>query len=91
MEKKLARPDELLLGLDVSADGALVSPTGVPSNLLFAIGPLRKGKLWESVAVPELRVQVAELAKLFLAGFQPQNAEGAALGAETEASPSLHS
>jgi len=30
------------------------------------LGPLRKGKLWESVAVPELRIQVAELASLLV-------------------------
>lgn len=61
LESKLARPDDLALGLDVADDGALVDSAGVASTSLFALGPLRKGKLWESVAVPELRIQVAKL------------------------------
>jgi len=67
IQKQQARPDALSLGLDVANDGAVVDAQGLPSNSLYALGPLRKGKLWESVAVPELRVQVAELAGL-LAG-----------------------
>jgi hydroxyacylglutathione hydrolase len=66
--QKLARPDPLFLGLDVSADGAVIDAHGAASNLLYAIGPFRKGSLWETIAVPELRVQVSELSKLLLAG-----------------------
>jgi|HubBroStandDraft_1064217.scaffolds.fasta_scaffold00203_4 uncharacterized NAD(P)/FAD-binding protein YdhS/rhodanese-related sulfurtransferase len=64
MRQKLARPDSLFLGLDVSPDGALIDVYGAPSNLLYAIGPVRKGSLWETIAVPELRVQVSELSRL---------------------------
>jgi uncharacterized NAD(P)/FAD-binding protein YdhS len=60
----LVRPDELGLGLDVAENGAVIDAQGSPSNSLYAIGPLRKAKLYESIAVPELRVQVAELANL---------------------------
>jgi hydroxyacylglutathione hydrolase len=66
MRQKLARPDPLFLGLDVSPDGALIDAHGAPSNLLYAIGPVRKGSLWETIAVPELRVQVSELPRLLL-------------------------
>lgn len=59
----LARPDPLFLGLDVDANGALLGWSGIASSVLYAIGPARKGRLWESVAVPELRVQTAELAE----------------------------
>jgi uncharacterized NAD(P)/FAD-binding protein YdhS len=90
MEKKLARPDELSLGLDVSADGALVDAHGAPSDCLFALGPLRKGKLWESIAVPELRVQAATLARLFLAAFPREDSEGGTLSAPTEIPTSLY-
>jgi uncharacterized NAD(P)/FAD-binding protein YdhS len=62
MKKNLARADEISLGLDIADDGAVLDAEGVPSDFLYALGPLRKGKLWESIAVPELRVQVAELA-----------------------------
>jgi hypothetical protein len=33
---------------------------------IYAIGPVRKGSLWETIAVPELRVQVSELSRLLL-------------------------
>jgi uncharacterized NAD(P)/FAD-binding protein YdhS len=56
-----ARPDPLLLGLDVSLDGALVGRDGTISQSLYAIGPARKGSLWESTAVPELREQIHKL------------------------------
>jgi uncharacterized NAD(P)/FAD-binding protein YdhS len=66
MRQKLARPDPLFLGLDVSPDGALIDAHGSVSNALYAIGPVRKGGLWETIAVPELRVQVSELSRLLL-------------------------
>jgi uncharacterized NAD(P)/FAD-binding protein YdhS len=68
MRQKLARPDQLFLGLDVSPDGALIDAHGAASNLLYAIGPVRKGSLWETIAVPELRVQVFDLSRVLL-GF----------------------
>ena len=55
------RPDPLLLGLDVSADGALISQDGIISDSLHAVGPARKGSLWESTAVPEIRDQIYKL------------------------------
>jgi uncharacterized NAD(P)/FAD-binding protein YdhS len=59
----LARPNALSLGLDVTKDGALLGATGIPSENLFAVGPLRKGCLWETTGVPEIRVQVETLAR----------------------------
>jgi uncharacterized NAD(P)/FAD-binding protein YdhS len=58
----LARPDALSLGLDVDEDGALLDNAGIPSQTIFAMGPLRKGRLWETTAVPEIRVQAKTLA-----------------------------
>lgn len=58
----LARPDALSLGLDVDEDGALLDDAGIPSQNIFAMGPLRKGRLWETTAVPEIRVQAKTLA-----------------------------
>jgi uncharacterized NAD(P)/FAD-binding protein YdhS len=78
LQNGLARPDELLLGLDVSEDGALIDGEGKRSDSLFALGPLRKGSLWESIAVPELRVQIAELAGLLVAQQKPEVKESAA-------------
>jgi uncharacterized NAD(P)/FAD-binding protein YdhS len=57
----LVRPDPLFLGLDTSVDGALIDQDGVVSDSLYAVGPARKGSLWESTAVPEIREQVHQL------------------------------
>lgn len=64
----LIRPDELGLGLDTDERGALIGADGTPSADLFCVGPLRKGRLWENTAVPELRVEAAQMARR-LAGF----------------------
>jgi uncharacterized NAD(P)/FAD-binding protein YdhS len=65
-KQKLARPDPLFLGLDVSGDGALIDACGEGSDFLYAVGPARKGSLWETTAVPEIREQVSRLATLLL-------------------------
>ena len=61
----LGRPDPLFLGLglDVDGHGALTDYNGAASQRLYAIGPTRKGCLWETTAVPEIRVQAAALAE----------------------------
>jgi uncharacterized NAD(P)/FAD-binding protein YdhS len=59
----LARPDSLFLGLDVDPNGALINYRGKPSASLFTIGPTRKGQLWETTAVPEIRQQAEDLAR----------------------------
>jgi len=58
----LARPDSLFVGLDVDRDGCMLDEQGAASQSLFAIGPVRKGGLWETTAVPELRQQASDLA-----------------------------
>lgn len=62
----LVRPDDLALGLDTNASGALLDAEGHASPILFTLGPLRKGTLWETTAVPEIRVQAEELAATLL-------------------------
>lgn len=57
------RPDELRLGLDTDATGALVNLSGAAHSNLFLVGPLRKGQLWENTAVPELRVEAMHMAQ----------------------------
>jgi uncharacterized NAD(P)/FAD-binding protein YdhS len=59
----LARPDSLFLGLDVDEHGALIDYKARPSLSLFTIGPTRKGQLWETTAVPEIREQAEQLAE----------------------------
>jgi uncharacterized NAD(P)/FAD-binding protein YdhS len=57
------RPHDNGLGLDTCGDGALRDGRGRESETLFAIGPLRRGELWESTAVPEIRAQAQALAR----------------------------
>jgi hydroxyacylglutathione hydrolase len=75
MRQKLARPDPLFLGLDVSPDGALIDGYGDVSDLLYAIGPVRRGSLWETIAVPELRVQVSELSRWLVTDCKVEHAK----------------
>jgi len=60
------RRHPLGLGLDVTADGAIVRADGTASRRLHAMGPLRVGRLWETTAVPEIRVQAEALAARLL-------------------------
>lgn len=64
--QNLIRPNLLGLGLASAANGALLNGTNKPSNLLYTIGTPRKGDLWETIAVPELRGQAKSLAETLL-------------------------
>ncbi len=66
LESGRVRPDPLALGLEVDANGALISAAGVASRRLYTLGPSRKGGLWETIAVPELREQAPALARQLL-------------------------
>jgi uncharacterized NAD(P)/FAD-binding protein YdhS len=70
MRQKMVRPDPLFLGLDTTEEGALMSASGEASEFLYALGPCRKGNLWETTAVPEIRRQAAELAAHLLAVYE---------------------
>ncbi len=56
------RCDELRFGLDATPDGHLKAADGQPSDLLYTLGTALKGVLWESTAIPEIRVQARDLA-----------------------------
>lgn len=58
-----AAPGPLGFGLRTDDDGALLDAAGRPSAVLFTLGALRRGELWESVAVPELAAQACALAE----------------------------
>lgn len=57
------RPDPLGIGLDVDWDCRVLGADGAPSPALSAIGPVTRGTFWESVAVPDIRVQAERVAK----------------------------
>ncbi len=59
------RPDPLAIGLDVSDEGHLIDQNGQKIPGLYALGPLTRSAWWEITAVPELRNQAAQFARLF--------------------------
>lgn len=61
-ERGLVTPDPLRLGVDTLDGGELVGETGRAVPGLYAVGPPRKGTLWESTAIPEIRAQAAAVA-----------------------------
>lgn len=58
------RPDPLRLGIDVDAQSRVVGADGVANERLRCIGPMTRGGLWEVVAVPDIRRQAWDLARL---------------------------
>ena len=67
------RPGPHGLGFATAADGAVLGPM---QDRLWTLGGLRRGDLWESTAIPEIRVQASELgatlaARLRTAGAGP--------------------
>src|SRR5260370_35343186 len=74
--QQLIRPDQVFLGLDTADDGALIGSDGKASDFLYTVGPTRKGSLWETIAVPEIRVQVSALASLLTGSSELNNQPG---------------
>jgi len=66
VERGLARPDPLRLGLDVTARCELIAADGTVSSKLLAVGPLTRGTFFEIDAIPDIRVQCAKLSKQLL-------------------------
>jgi uncharacterized NAD(P)/FAD-binding protein YdhS len=60
------RPDELALGIETALTGEAIAANGQVVSDLFVVGTLRKPAVWESTAVPELRVQAATAAQYAL-------------------------
>lgn len=56
----LGSTDDLGIGLRTDPTGRLLRDDGTANERVWLVGALRKGDLWESTAVPELRTQVAQ-------------------------------
>lgn len=61
----IVQTDRYQLGLFSDDHGRLLSADGAVQDGLYVLGLLRRGQVWESTAVPELRVQAAALSALF--------------------------
>jgi uncharacterized NAD(P)/FAD-binding protein YdhS len=62
LSQGMARPDPLNLGLDVSADSAVINRWGVGSRQIYALGPVTRGLFWEITSVPDIREQCWKVA-----------------------------
>jgi len=62
-----ARPGPHGIGIDTASDGDLVDAEGALLPGVGVVGSLRIGRLWESIAVPELRGQAEQAARRLLA------------------------
>ena len=62
----LAVPGPHGIGIDSDPAGRIVDAQGRPCPSLHVIGSLRIGRLWESLAIPELRGQAADIASALL-------------------------
>ena len=63
LEIGLATYDPLRIGIGTDDHARVIGASGEPSADLYALGPLRKGTLWETTAVPEIREQALQLAE----------------------------
>jgi uncharacterized NAD(P)/FAD-binding protein YdhS len=66
LRRGLVVPDDTDMGLRVDSDHTIISGAGERSHQLLALGPLLRGTLWETIAVPELRVQAKRVAETLL-------------------------
>lgn len=61
-------PDAMDMGVLVGEDHTVVTGDGNRSEVLLAMGPLLRGTLWETIAVPELRGQASRVAATLVGG-----------------------
>ena len=66
VDRGLARPDPMRIGLDVSANCEIIAGDGAVSRKILAVGPLTRGTFFEIDAIPDIRVQCARLSKQLL-------------------------
>jgi uncharacterized NAD(P)/FAD-binding protein YdhS len=57
LDQGLARPGPLGLGIDTDENGCLPRTDGT----VWLVGPLRRGRQWETTAIPDIRVQAEAL------------------------------
>jgi len=67
IEKGEIGPDELCLGLNATPDGKIINQRNEISKVISTLGTSLRGVLWESTAMPEIRVQARNLALSLLA------------------------
>ena len=69
-------PDTTDMGICVDADHTVLTSAGDRSPWLLALGPTLRGTYWETIAVPELRVQARRVAETLLGSAHMEEQEG---------------
>lgn len=57
-----ARLDPLRLGLDLDDQGRVLSADGAPDPRLYVLGPPARAAFWETIAVPDIRKRIEDVA-----------------------------
>lgn len=55
--------DPLGLGLEVSLQGQAINAQGTADGTLYVLGPPARAAFWESIAVPDLRTRIEQMAQ----------------------------
>ena len=76
----LITPDPLFLGVEVGPDGSVYNGYGERVPNLYTLGSPQKGRLLETTAVPELRVQAEALARRLWCEFDRPERAGVEAG-----------
>ena len=66
LQRGLIAHDETDMGVRIDPDHTAITADGGRSAFLLALGPLLRGTLWETIAVPELRGQAKRVAETLL-------------------------
>lgn len=63
MARGVIHPDALFLGLDATEEGIVLGAEARPYPMISLLGPPLRGILWETTAMPEIRVQAESAAR----------------------------
>jgi uncharacterized NAD(P)/FAD-binding protein YdhS len=66
LRRGLVTPDDMDMGVRAKPDHTIIDGGGKRSHFMLALGPLLRGSLWETTAVPELRDQARRVAETIL-------------------------
>lgn len=73
LQKEIINIDELALGLDALPDGTLLSKDKKEMSSFYTIGNGLKGILFESTAIPEIRLQAYQLTQKIMKEYASSN------------------
>jgi len=76
LRRGVVSPDETDMGVRVDPDHTVSTGDGDRSPWLLALGPILRGTYWETIAVPELRVQARRVAETLLGSTRMDVDEG---------------